>query len=104
MRIDGVCEQLSPKLWTLEGKLPLSPDVNGFRETGDPDVDGMCEQLSPKLWTLEGKLPLSPDVKGFLETGDPDVGVELGGPDGELTNRLDMVSPGSPDSLCAPIE
>ena len=29
--------QLSPKLWTLEGKLPLSPDVNGFRETGYPE-------------------------------------------------------------------
>ena len=29
-------ERLSPKLWTLEGKLPLSPDLNGFRETGDP--------------------------------------------------------------------
>ena len=36
-RIDGVRVQLSPKLWTLEGKLPLSPDVNGFRETGDPE-------------------------------------------------------------------
>ena len=39
----------------------------------------------------------------------PDVGVELGGPDGELTNRLDMVSPRSPDgedslSPCAQIE
>ena len=30
-------EQLSPKLWTLEGKLPLSPDVNEFRETGYPE-------------------------------------------------------------------
>ena len=28
---------LSPKLWTVEGKLSLSPDVNRFRETGDPE-------------------------------------------------------------------
>ena len=36
-RIGGVRVQLSPKLWTLEGKFPLSPDINGFRETGDPE-------------------------------------------------------------------
>ena len=29
-------EQLSPRLLTLEGKLPLSPGVSEFRETGDP--------------------------------------------------------------------
>ena len=30
-------EQLSPRLWTLEGKLPLRPGVREFRETGDPE-------------------------------------------------------------------
>ena len=30
-------EQLSPRLWTLEGKLPLSAGVSESRETGDPE-------------------------------------------------------------------
>ena len=30
-------EQLSPRLWTLEGKLPLSPGVSESRETRDPE-------------------------------------------------------------------
>ena len=71
----------------------------------------MREQLSPRLWTLEGKLPLSPGISESRGTGDPEsvVEVELGGPGGELTNRLDMVSPKPPDgedslSPCAPIE
>ena len=82
-----MCVQLTPKLWTLEGKLPLSPDVNGLRETGYPEsgparISFCLEQSRQGLEYLLAEL---------------DVGVKLCGLDGELTNRLDMVSPRSPD-------
>ena len=89
--------QLSPKLWTLEGKLPLGPDVNGIRETGYPEsgpaqISFCLEQSRQGLAYLSAEL---------------DVGVKLCGLDSELTNRLDMVSPRSPEgadnlSPCAP--
>ena len=96
-RIDGVCVQLSPKLWTLEGKLPLHPDVNRFRETGDPD-SGPARISFCLVQSRRGPAYLLAEL---------DVGVKLCGLDGELTNRLDMVSPRSPDgadnlSPCAP--
>ena len=98
-RIDGVRVQLSPKLWTLEGKLPLSLDVNGFRETGGP-VSGPARISFCLVQSQQGLAYLLAEL---------DVGVKLCGQDGELTNRLDMVSPRSPDdadnlSPCAPIE
>ena len=88
--------QLSPKLWTLEGKLPLSPDVNGIRETGYPES-------GPARISLCLKQSRQDLVYLLVEL---DVGVKLD-LDGELTNRLDMVSPRSPDgagnlSPCAP--
>ena len=91
--------QLSPKVWTLEGKLPLSPDVNGFRETGDP-VSFPARISFCLVQSQQGLANLLAEL---------DVRVKLCGPDGELTNRLDMASPRSPDgadnlSPCAPIE
>ena len=91
--------QLSPKFFTLEGRLPLSPDVNGFRETGDPG-SGPAQISFCLVQSRQGLAYLLAEL---------DVGVKLCGSDGELTNRLDMVSPRSPDgadnlSLCAPIE
>ena len=92
-------EQLSPKLWTMEGKLPLSPDVNEFRETGYPEsgparISFCLEQSRQGL---------------AYSLAELDVGVKLWGLDGELANRPDMVSPRSPDgagslSPCGPIE
>ena len=92
--------QLSPKLWTLEGKLPLSPDVNGFQETGYPE--------SGPAW-ISFCLEQSQQGLAYL-LAELDVGVKIRktcGVDGELTNHLDMVSPRSPDgadnlSPCAP--
>ena len=89
----GVRVQLSPKPWTLEGKLPLSPDVNGFREAGCPEsgparISFCLEQSRQGLAYLLAEL---------------DVEVKLCGLDGELTNRLDMVSPRSPDGADNPV-
>ena len=75
--------QLSPKLWTLEEKLPLSPDVNVFRETGYPE-SGPAQSPFCLEQSRQGLAYLLANL---------DVGVKLCGMDGELTNRLDMVSP-----------
>ena len=85
--------QLSPKLWTLEGKLPLSPDGNVFRETGYPEtgparIPFCLEQSRQGLAYLLANL---------------DVGVKLCGMDGELTNRLDIVSPRTAGSADNPV-
>ena len=66
--------QLSPKLWSLEGKLPLSPDVNGFRETGDPE-SGPARISFCLVQSQQGLAYLLAEL---------DVGVKLCGPDGEL--------------------
>ena len=95
------CACKSPKLWTLEGKLPLRPDVNGIRETGDPESG----PARISFCLVQNRQGLA------YSLAEIDVVVKLCGPDGELTNRLDtcMVSPRSPDgadnqSPCAPIE
>ena len=66
-------KQLSPKLWTLEGELPLSPEVNKFRETEYPESGPV--QISFCLEQSRQGLAYS-----LAELG---VGVKLCGLDGE---------------------
>ena len=87
---------LSPELWTVGARLPLSPNVGEFRETGY-----LAARIS---FRLEQNRPGS----AFLKAG-PDVVTRLVSLDGESDSRLDKAQPRSLDdggSLppCAPNE
>ena len=78
--------QLSPKLWTLEVKLPLGPDINKFRETGYPESGPV------RISSVQTK-----PTRSSVLLAELDVGLKLVDLGGESTNRLDMVSQRSPD-------